>query len=99
MGQSGDRKSYRVILLLVVGLTAFSSAMKELNLLREFSRETSDLVASWSKAVVPEAPQAPVTPEAVVPVPVPQVSKEVCCRLAESGRNLSGPVLSARFLR
>ena len=77
VGQSGDRKSYRVILLLVVGLTAFSSAMKELNLLREFSRETSDLVASWSKAVVPEAPQAPVTPEAVVPVPVPQVVEEV----------------------
>jgi hypothetical protein len=80
VGQSGDRKSYRVILLLVVGLTAFSSAMKELNVLREFSRDTSDLVASWSKAVAPEspqAPQAPVTPEAVVPVPVPQAVEEV----------------------
>ena len=80
VGQSGDRKSYRVILLLVVGLTAFSSAMKELNLLREFSRDTSDLVASWSKAVAPESPQAPeapVTPEAVAPAPVPQVVEEV----------------------
>lgn len=77
VGQGGDRKSYRVILLLVVGLTAFSSAMKELNLLREFSRETSDLVASWSKAVAAEAPEAPVAPESVVPVPVPQVVEEV----------------------
>jgi hypothetical protein len=42
--------------------------------LREFSRDTSDLVASWSKAVSPEAPQAP---EAVVPVPEPQVVEEV----------------------
>lgn len=74
VGQSGDRKSYRVILLLVVGLTAFSSAMKELNLLREFSRESSVLVASWSKAV---APEAPVAPEVVVPAPVPQVVEEV----------------------
>lgn len=73
---SGDRKSYRVILLLVVGLTAFSSAMKELNLLREFTRDTSNLVASWSKAISPEAPQAP---EVVVPVPVPPVAEvEVC---------------------
>jgi hypothetical protein len=74
-GQSGERKSYRVILLLVVGLTAFSSAMKELNLLREFSRDTSDLVASWSNAV---APQAPV--DVVVPAETPQAVEtvEVC---------------------
>ena len=72
--QSGERKSYRVILLLVVGLTAFSSAMKELNLLREFSRDTSNLVASWSNAVAPEAPEVP---EVVVPAEIPQVPEEV----------------------
>jgi len=74
VGQSGDRKSYRVILLLAVGLTAFSSAMKELNLLREFTRDTSNLVASWSHALTPEAP-----PE-VVPVesPAPVETVEVC---------------------
>src|SRR5687768_10904082 len=73
-GQSGERKSYRVILLLVVGLTAFSSAMKELNLLREFSRDTSNLVASLSNAVAPEVP------EVVVPAEIPQVPEpvEVC---------------------
>lgn len=78
VGQSGERKSYRVILLLVVGLTAFSSAMKELNLLREFSRDTSDLVAKWSTAVTPQAS------EEVVPVPaeIPQAVEtvEVCER-------------------
>ncbi|HEX5966421.1 MAG TPA: hypothetical protein VFY51_10845 [Pyrinomonadaceae bacterium] len=74
VGQSGERKSYRVILLLVVGLTAFSSAMKELNLLREFSHDTSNLVASLSKAVTPETPTVP---EVVVPVPVQPVVEEV----------------------
>jgi hypothetical protein len=74
VGESGDRKSYRVILLLVVGLTAFSSAMKELNLLREFTRDTRDLVVSWSDAVAPQ------TPAVVVPVEVapPAEKVEVC---------------------
>src|SRR5215213_3124353 len=73
--QSGDRKSYRVILLLVVGLAAFSSAMKELNQVREFTREASNLVASWSKAVEP-APAG----DRVVPVEVPRTAArlEVC---------------------
>ena len=77
VGQSGDKKSYRVILLLVVGLTAFSSAMKELNLLREFSRDTNEFVASWTQKVAP-AP-APV-PNVVVPAELPQVEVEVCER-------------------
>jgi hypothetical protein len=77
VGQGGDRKSFRVILLLAVGLTAFSSAMKELNLLREFSRDASNMVASWSNAVVP-AP--PVVAPAQAP---PMVAKaEVCERQA-----------------
>lgn len=84
VGQSGDRKSYRVILLLVVGLTAFSSAMKELNLLREFSRDTSNLVASWSKAVAPVVPEAP---EVVVPAEIPQVVEET--DVCENGHTLN----------
>ena len=75
VGQSGDKKSYRIILLLVVGLTAFSSAMKELNLLREFSRDTSEFVASLSKSMTPD--RAPAPPRVVVPVEVPQVPVEV----------------------
>ena len=81
VGQSGDRKSYRVILLLIVGLTAFSSAMKELNLLRESARDTSNLVASWARwsgALTPDGPEVPKAPD-VVPVPVPPVEEvEVC---------------------
>lgn len=75
VGQSGDKKSYRVILLLVVGLAAFSSAMKELNQVREFTREASNLVASWSKAVEP----APAV-DRLVPVEVPRTAArlEVC---------------------
>ena len=75
VGQSGEKKSYRVILLLVVGLAAFSSAMKELNQIREFTREASNLVASLSKAVEP-APAG----DRVVPVEVPRTAArlEVC---------------------
>jgi hypothetical protein len=75
VGQSGDKKSYRVILLLVVGLAAFSSAMKELNQLREFTREASSLMASLSKAVEP----APAV-DRVVPAEVPRTAArlEVC---------------------
>lgn len=75
VGQSGDKKSYRVILLLVVGLTAFSSAMKELNQIREFTRETSDLVASWSKLVTPSEPVEKLAP---VEVPRTAVRLEAC---------------------
>ena len=75
VGQSGDKKSYRVILLLVVGLTAFSSAMKELNLLREFTRDTSNLVASWSNAMQPAEPVEKLAP---IDVPRTAVRLEVC---------------------
>lgn len=52
-GLSSDKKSYRVILLLVVGLAAFSSAMKELNQVRELTMQTSSLIAQLSKAIAP----------------------------------------------
>jgi hypothetical protein len=52
-GQGNEKKSYRVILLLVVGLAAFSSAMKELNQVHELTLETSRLLAQWSNVVMP----------------------------------------------
>ncbi len=52
-GQHGEKASYRIILLLVVGLTAFSSAMKELNQLQEFGLEASRLAAEWSGKLIP----------------------------------------------
>lgn len=75
VGQSGDKKSYRVILLLVVGLTAFSSAMKELNQLRDFTREATTLMASLSNAVAPSAPAEKLAP---VDVPRTAVRLEAC---------------------
>jgi hypothetical protein len=75
VGQSGGKKSYRAILFFVVGLAAFSSAIKELNQLREFTREARSLVASLSKAVEP----APAV-DRVAPVEVPRTAArlEVC---------------------
>ena len=72
VGQSGDKKSYRVILLLVVGLTAFSSAMKELNELRQFTRDANNLVAGWSSTIAPVPAAAP----EIVPAPIPPVEIE-----------------------
>jgi hypothetical protein len=47
-GQGSEKKSYRVVLLLIVGLAAFSSAMKELNQVHELTLQTSQLVARWT---------------------------------------------------
>src|SRR5205814_3515371 len=63
-GQNGEKISYRVILLLVVGLTAFSSAMKELNQVQQLSLDASRLIAQWSDKLAPPAvPQTPVKVE------------------------------------
>jgi len=60
MGMNSDKASYRIILLLVVGLTAFSSAMKELNQIQQLTLDASRLVAQWSGTIVPaEVPQTP----------------------------------------
>lgn len=52
-GQSSEKKSYRVILLLVVGLAAFSSAMKELDQVQELTLQTSSLIAKVSDVIAP----------------------------------------------
>ena len=57
-GLISEKTGYRIILLLVVGLTAFSSAMKELNQVQELSLEASRLVAEWTPKMAPaEIPQ------------------------------------------
>ena len=56
-----NSKGNRVILILVVGLAAFSSAMKELNEVRKFGLEVNQFVAQWSEKLAPaEIPAAPV---------------------------------------
>ena len=49
-----------MLLLLVIGLTAFSSAMKELNQLRHYALDASDLIAEWSDKLHPASEIAPV---------------------------------------
>jgi len=51
--QTGERKLYPVLLLLIVSLVAFSSAMNELNQVQTFTTQLGNLVASWSDVVVP----------------------------------------------
>lgn len=79
-GQANEKRSYRVILLLVVGLAAFSSAMKELNQVQEFTMETTNLVAQWTEKLAPAEKTISVETcenrQASIPVPpVPPVSE------------------------
>jgi outer membrane biosynthesis protein TonB len=62
-GQGSEKRSYPVILLLVVGLAAFSSAMKELNQVRDLTLEASNLVAQWKDAIAPADPMLTVSVE------------------------------------
>ena len=52
-GQSAKTSGHLVILLSVIGLVAFSSAMKDLSQLHQFAHEAGNLVASWSHKVDP----------------------------------------------
>ena len=52
-GAGSENRSYRVILLLVVGLAAFSNAMKELNHVQALTYETSSLLAQWTEKLAP----------------------------------------------
>jgi len=55
-----NSKGSKVILILVVGLTAFSSAIKELNQIRQFSLEVNQFVAEWSDMLAPAEIPPPV---------------------------------------
>src|SRR5215213_4145247 len=56
----------RVILLLVVGLAAFSSAMNELNQFQAFTLNANRLIAQWSDKIIPaETPQTALKVETV----------------------------------
>lgn len=76
-GQHGEKTSYRIILLLVVGLTAFSSAMKELNQLQQFGLEASRLAAEWSAKMIPGEVPSPVPATTVETTPLTCENKEL----------------------
>lgn len=82
MNNTGEKTGYRVILILVVGLTAFSTAMKELNQVQQLSLDVSRLVAQWSDKLVPTE----VAPQTVVKVET--------CELKQSAPSVELPWLT-----
>jgi len=95
-GQNSERVGYKVVLLLVVGLTAFSSAMKELNQLQQFAVESSHLMEQLAENFVPaEIPQVPVVPEVPQALEVAPTAIEVeTCELHQSPVSVDLPWLS-----
>ena len=90
-GQNREKSGYKVLLLLVVGLTAFSSAMKDLNHLRQFTLDASELIAEWSDKVSP-APEVPPLPQTLQ---VHQTAIKVeTCELKQSQPSVELPWLS-----
>ena len=76
---------YRIILLLVVGLAAFSSAMKELNQIQQLSLDAanlaSNLMTQWSDKIVPAE------------VPRPTVVKLESCEIKQAAPSIELPWL------
>jgi hypothetical protein len=70
-----NSRGSKAILILVVSLTAFSSAMKELNEVRQFGLQLNQFVAEWSEQLAPADIPAPVMaieePQAPPPVAEP----------------------------
>ena len=84
-GQNNDKASYRIILLLVVGLAAFSSAMKELNQVQQLGLDASRLIADWSATIVPvEVPHTP----------APMLVKVETCEMKQSTPSVELPWLT-----
>jgi hypothetical protein len=82
MNSTGEKTGYRIILLLVVGLTAFSSAMKELKQVQQFSLEASRLIAQWTDKIAPSE------------VPQPVVVKQESCEIKQSTPSVELPWLA-----
>ena len=80
-GQNGEKMRYRVILLLVVALAAFSSAMKELNQVQQLALDASALIAGWSNKVAPTEVQ-------------PAVVKVQTCEMKQSAPAVELPWLT-----
>lgn len=72
-GQGSEKRSYRVILLLIVGLAAFSSAMKELNQVHELTLQTGQLLAQWTGPLAHENEMLAKVESCDSKIPVPPV--------------------------
>jgi tellurite resistance protein len=81
-GRNSEKSGYLVIMLLVVGLTAFSHSMKELTEIHQLTLDASRLVAQWSGNVTPaELPQIPQVAQTVV-----RIEKHESCESKESAQ-------------
>ena len=85
--RNGEKSGYLVILLLVVGLTAFSHSMKELTEIHQLTLDASRLVAQWSGNVTPA--EIPQTAQTVV-----KVEKLNSCSSKQSAPSVELPWLT-----
>lgn len=76
-----NSKGNRVILILVVGLASFTSAMRELNQIRQFGTEASQFIAQWSERLTPAE------------IPAPVVAKMQTCESKQSEPSVELPWL------
>jgi len=89
-GRHSEKSGYLVILLLVVGLTAFSHSMKELTEIHQLTLDASRLVAQWSGNVTPvEVPQIPQIAQTVV-----RIEKHASCESKQSAPAVELPWLT-----
>jgi hypothetical protein len=82
-GQNGEKMRYRVVLLLVVALAAFSSAMKELNQAQQLALDASALISGWSNKVAPNPTEVQ-----------PAVVKAETCEMKQSAPAVDLPWLT-----
>ena len=85
-----NSKGNRVILFVVLGLAAFSSAVKELYNLRQVGLQVSEYVAQWSEKMAP----AEIPPVPAVPTVAPMVAKATTCQ-----KNHSDPSVELSWLQ
>jgi len=94
-GRHSEKSGYLVILLLVVGLTAFSHSMKELTEIHQLTLDASRLVAQWSgnvtPAEVPQIPQLAQVPQTIVKIEKPQSCESKQSELAVELPRLTVP--------
>jgi hypothetical protein len=86
-GRHSENSGYLVILLLMVGLTAFSHSMKELTEIHQLTLDASRLVAQWSGNFTPA--EIPPTPIQIV-----KVEKLESCESKQSAPSVELPGLT-----
>lgn len=85
-GRQSEKSGYLVILLLLVGLTAFSHSMKELTEIHQLTVDASRLMAQWSGNVSPA--EIPQTQQAIV-----RIEKIESCKSKQSAPSVELPWL------